>query len=430
MLMASEQRRYSTAAIVLHWAIAALLVFQVSLGWQLEELAKGAAQFEGYQLHKSVGITILALSVLRVLVRLVASRPAPSPATPAVALLVKVVHFGFYAVMLIGPLTGWILVSTAKIKLQTMLFGVVPLPALPLGQAWHEPAEAMHGALGWVTVALFVLHVGGALRHHMLCDDVLGRMIPARTRGGLLAGAVVALLATVALLAAAKFWPFGAHAAAVAPAASAAASEAVDADGDRDEQETAPAEAGASAAPAASAAAEASAGADAASAVPWRLERGGKLGFRVDYSGSPVVGRFDRWDAQIVFSPEDLAHSRVKVTVDLASVASGDGERDEMLRSDRFFGVAAHPSAVFSASRFTRQRPGRYAAAGTLSINGRAVPSTLRFDLAIDGDRASASGALTISRTAFAVGSGEWAATGDLADKVAVDFALTARRAG
>lgn len=416
-------RRYALSAIVLHWTIAALLLFQVSLGWRLEDLPKGTAQFAGYQFHKSVGFLILALSLARLGVRLFARRPAPAEGTPAVKLLVKVVHVLLYAIMIVGPLSGWIMVSTSKIRMQTMVFGTLPVPNLPVGQGWHEGAETIHGALGLVTITLFLLHVAGALRHHFMGDDLLARMIPAATRRGLTIGAVVALAGSVGAMALAKVWPFGASA--PAPAAPASAEPSDDPSADAVDLASAAPQEAASAAPAADASGAAAA---AQGAVAWQLAPGGRLGFHATYSGDAINGSFGRWDARIRFSPDDLAHSSLRATIDLASVASGDAQRDDMLKGDNFFGAAAHPQAIYTASRFRAQSPGHYVAEGTLSLGGKIRPVPLAFVLTIDGDRANARGTATLSRTAFGVGTGEWGSTDTLLDNVTVDFALKATR--
>src|SRR3546814_18586852 len=84
--------------------------------------------------------------------------------------------------MICAPLTGWALVSTAKVKVPTLIFGLIPLPHLPLPMHGHELAEGAHGLLAWIGVALFLLHVAGALRHHILLrDGLIWRMMPARS---------------------------------------------------------------------------------------------------------------------------------------------------------------------------------------------------------------------------------------------------------
>jgi len=312
---------------------------------------------------------------------------------------------------------------------QTLLFNRVPWPHLPLGQAWNRPAETAHMLIAWLFVGLVVLHVAGALRHHMLRDDVVGRMMPraVTSRRGLTIGAIVALLGGVGALAAAKLWPFPAPPPRVAPQAELTVAME---NGAEDALDNA-----AAALPApvnmANTAEDTPAKAEEAApaATPWRVQAGGKLGFRADYSGTPVEGSFKRWDADIVFDPEDLPGSSISVTIDLASVDSADSDRDNMLTSDSFFDVATHPRARFRSSRITHRDGNAYRAAGTLSFHGQSKPLTLDFTLDIKGDDAKAAGSAALSRTAFGVGSGQWASTDDIKDAVAVTFSFTAKRA-
>jgi cytochrome b561/polyisoprenoid-binding protein YceI len=402
--------RYSAAAIALHWALALLLAFQLGLGWRLEDLPKGVAQFTAFQLHKSVGILILLLSLARLLVRFAKPRPPLAEDKPLAMLLAKAVHALLYVAMIGGPLAGWVLVSTGKVRLQTMLFGTVPWPDLPLGAGWHEPAEVLHAALAWLLAGLIALHVAGALRHHWLRRDYLGRMLlgPGWSVGIALAGLVVAYGAST-------FWTF-AGLASVAPVAASA--------GPVPSPEPVASE---TPSPSPSPSESASPAPDQAS--KWVLQGGGRLTFQAVYSGTPVQGSFGKWDADIVFSPEDLANSRIKVTVDLASVNTADSERDEMLRSDSFFAAATHPRATFTATRITARSAGRYVANGTLSLHGQQRPLALNFDLKIDGDVANASGSARLNRLSYGVGSGEWATTDPIADAVSIAFRLKARRA-
>ena len=411
--------RYSALAIILHWAIALLLLFQIGLGWALEDLPKGAVQFAGYQFHKSVGITILLLSVARLAVRMFKARPAPVPDGKTQMLLASVVHVLLYAVMIVGPLTGWIIVSTAKVRLQTMLFGKVPWPDLPVGQGLHEPAEVLHGALGTVGIALIALHVAGALYHHFKREDVIGRMLPGvvRSRSAIGIAGLVAIALGAGALVCGLFLSFPASKTPAAAPSDPASAVATDLASEE------PAEAATS-----EPAVAESEVASIAKASAWKLEKGGRLGFSAEYSGETINGSFSRWDATIVFDPADLPGSSIGATIDLASVSSGDSQRDDMLRSDSFFGVASHPSAQFVSSSIREAGAGRYVANGMLSLHGQRKPLALRFALKIDGDRATASGAATLQRLAFGVGEAEWSATDQLKDSVTVDFNLKAVR--
>ncbi len=409
--------RYSLTAIILHWAIAALLLFQIGLGWGLEDLPKGVAQFAGFQFHKSVGIAILVLSLTRLGVRLFKPRPAPVQDSKPQMWLASAVHLLLYVVMIAGPLTGWIIISTSKIRLQTMLFGTIPLPDLPVGRVLHEPAESLHGAIGTVGFVLILLHVAGALYHHFKREDVIGRMLPSSIMSHKSIGiaAVVAIVLGALAVVAGRTMSFGAS-----PPPAVVTSEAALASEPAEEPSQVALEATPSAA--------ASEVATTAKAVPWKLEQGGRLGFTATYSGEAIKGSFSRWDAAITFDPEDLPGSSIKVTIDLASVESGDGQRDDMLKSDSFFGVATSPNARFTSTAIRETGAGRYVASGTLSLHGKTRPIAVRFNLKIDGDRATASGSSSLQRLAFGVGQGEWSSADQIADAVGIDFSLRAKK--
>ena len=425
--------RYSSAAIALHWILALLLLFQVALGWRLEDLA-GLPQYAAYQLHKTVGISILLLSLARLAIRLLVPRPRPVNSTLLLAALAGAVHALFYVIMIAGPITGWIIVSTASIKVPTLLFGVIPWPHLPLGEGWHDPAEAVHSLLGWLTVVLVFLHVAGALRHHLLRKDILGRMIPIAParRGTLTVTAVLAIAGLFGAFALAWVLPFGTGGAAQSgdPAETALAANAMNAADNamNAADDTPPAIALGNEATVAEQANAAEPEEAVEKAVPWTVQPGGRLTFRTAYSGSAIEGGFSRWTADILFGADDLAGSRISVSVDLASVDSADGQRDDMLRGDDFFGVAAYPTATFRSTRITHRGGNRYRAAGTLSLHGQRNPATLDFTLDIEGETARASGTTQLSRTAYGVGSGDWAATDMIPDGVSVSFNLTARK--
>jgi polyisoprenoid-binding protein YceI len=141
-----------------------------------------------------------------------------------------------------------------------------------------------------------------------------------------------------------------------------------------------------------------------------------------------LQGSFTRWTADILFSPEALDRSKLTVSIDMTSASTGDDQRDQSLPGDDFFAAATHPKAIFSATKFRKTGEGKFVADGTLDLRGVKKPLSLPFTLKIDGDTATARGVTTLDRTAFGVGQGEWAATDQIAAKVKVSFALTAKR--
>jgi cytochrome b561 len=142
--------------------------------------------FQLYQLHKSIGITILLLSVLRVLWRIFNPPPPLPDSMPgwerAGAMLT---HYAFYFLILAIPLVGWAMVSTEKYYIPTVLFSTIPWPHIALWDnlaskaEWNEFFDKSHMVLAWTVVPLLALHIGAALKHHFFeRDDVLSRMTP------------------------------------------------------------------------------------------------------------------------------------------------------------------------------------------------------------------------------------------------------------
>jgi polyisoprenoid-binding protein YceI len=171
----------------------------------------------------------------------------------------------------------------------------------------------------------------------------------------------------------------------------------------------------------------------AASAAPpptWNVDAANsKLGFKGAMNGDPFTGVFRRWSAQIAFDPKNLAASHVSVSVDVASAATGDADRDQAMPTADWFSAQTQPKATFTAASFKDLGGGRYQAAGDLTIRGVKRPIVLPFTLAISGDTARMNGAVDLNRTAFGIGQGQWK-TGDVvATTVSVNVALTAHRA-
>lgn len=181
----SSEMRYGIVAVMLHWLIAAAIIFMLGLGIYMTGLPTGSmAQFEYFQLHKSVGISILLLSLIRIGWRLI--NPIPPLAAglkPWERVAARVTHYGFYVLMIAMPLTGWIVVSVSPLAIPTMLFGAIPWPDMPFTATVENPKEAaesfsqVHEILAFAMIALLLLHIAAALKHHfILKDDVMRRM--------------------------------------------------------------------------------------------------------------------------------------------------------------------------------------------------------------------------------------------------------------
>lgn len=179
--------RYGLVAIIFHWTIAFAILGMLLLGAVMVRVTPGSSQqFELYQLHKSVGITVLVLSILRLLWRLTHAAPAlPTTLRPWEAGLARITHVGFYVLMLLLPFSGWMMVSASVWNFPTVIFGTFTLPHLPILSTLPDkkPVEdALKEVHEWLAIglfALFLLHLAGASRHHfVLKDETIGRMLP------------------------------------------------------------------------------------------------------------------------------------------------------------------------------------------------------------------------------------------------------------
>jgi len=178
--------RYGLVAVILHWLIALSVIGLYIVGSIMHDMKPSLQQFELYQLHKSFGILVLVLTVLRLAWRLANPQPALPPGMPRwQALAAKATHWGFYGLLLAAPLAGWAMVSASSLNIPTVLFGIIPLPhiefiaASPDKQALEGIFSEAHELMADGLLVLFLAHVGAALYHHIkLGDSVLLKMLP------------------------------------------------------------------------------------------------------------------------------------------------------------------------------------------------------------------------------------------------------------
>jgi cytochrome b561 len=179
-----QRTTYTKVAIALHWVIAIAIILQILGGWQMEDL-KGTEKFAAFQNHKSLGLTILMLSVARLLWRIANPPPAlPEGMKGWEVFAAKLTHIGFYVLMIGIPLGGWVIISTSPYNIATNWWGLfewplLPLHDLPFRKTLNEIAKTGHGAAAWGVIGLLILHVGAVLKHMFINDDdVASRMIP------------------------------------------------------------------------------------------------------------------------------------------------------------------------------------------------------------------------------------------------------------
>ena len=361
--------RYNAVAMIIHWLTAITVIGLLAVGNVMADLPNSdPVKLDLYNWHKSFGVAVLLLTLVRLAWRLTHRPPALPAGMPDWEKKgAHAAHWLLYLLLLATPLLGWAMVSAAPRNIPTILFGAVEWPHLPFladmasGQKkdMHETLENLHASAAYLMAALVLIHIGAALRHHFLMkDDVLRRMLPKT--------APVLLLA-FALPAAAADWSV-----------------------------------------------------DAARS---------SLGFTGTVSGRSFDGKFKTWRADIAFDPADPAAGHARVTIDMASAATGDRQRDAALPDTDWFDIRKSPQALFEATGFKALGGNRYEAAGTLTIRGIGKAVTLPFTLDIAGDEAHAKGKLDIVRTDYGVGQGEdWKDGSTVALAVSIAFDLTAKK--
>lgn len=406
MSLANTTNRYGSLSKTFHWLTALLILTLFPLGivannmaYELQTLSAPADDLVArtawlFSLHKTLGVIVFFVALLRILWAL--NQPKPGmlhPDRKLESLAAETVHWLLYGSLVVVPLSGWIHHAAAS--------GFAPiwwpfgqnLPLVPKSEAIAAATGGAHWVLTKVLGLALLLHIAGAIKHHVIDKDAtLRRMwfgrseVPDTASKHKHAAPITAALAlwAVALSGGAALGVYAPHGDATATV------ELQEVQSD------------------------------------WQVQDG-TLAITVTQLGSDVEGQFADWTAAISFDEtvENGTAGTVEVTVAIGSLTLGS-VTDQAMGPD-FFNATDFPTAMFQADLVTVVDG--YEARGTLTIKGQSVPVTLPFGLSIDGETASMAGGLALDRRSFGIGD-NMADESSLAFAVSVDVNLTARRAG
>ena len=178
-MLRNTQTAWGSVSRALHWTVAFAVIFSVGFGWWMTHLAERAGRLSLYQFHSSIGYSILLLLVLRLGWRWY----DPAPPLPADTLnwervAARAGHWLLYLDLIAVIVSGWLLTGTMRRPIEATLLGLVVVPEPKLGRTWHDAMEKTHEILSYLLLALIVVHVAGALRHHFIKkNDILRRML-------------------------------------------------------------------------------------------------------------------------------------------------------------------------------------------------------------------------------------------------------------
>ncbi|NUO76245.1 MAG: cytochrome b [Lysobacter sp.] len=199
MTIKNTDQRWGAVSQSLHWAIVLLIATIAIIGLTMTDMANGPSKIKIYALHKSLGLTLLTLVVLRLLWRFYAGAPKPVAGTPHwQERIASLTHWALYLLMFAMPITGWLFNSSSGYPLQ--YFGLFNLPKIAaVNPGLADLSESLHENGFWLLLLLVLAHAGAALYHHVFQnDDTLRRMLPMRLRQAPAAAAPVAVAPVVA----------------------------------------------------------------------------------------------------------------------------------------------------------------------------------------------------------------------------------------
>lgn len=355
----SIQQRYGDVAVIFHWLIALLIIGLLVIGKLLGSFDENdPVRYLLTQWHKSFGITVLLLSVLRLLWRFTHKPPAELESIPGWQKRVASVTHGLLYLLIIAiPMTGWIMVSASPLNLDTVLFNVIEWPHLaPFSTLENKEdiARAFHGyheLAANLLILLLLAHVGAALKHHFVDKDMtMLRMLPERGSSGF-RHKVLALLAIIAAGSAALYW-----------SASAGNQAALLAAGDSE------------------------------------------VSFIANVTGEETPGLFAESAVEALIDANNPSASSITATVQTASVSSANMQVAGSLPEPEWFDVSTYPEALFQSSRITDAGDGALQVTGTLTIKETTQEVSFPMTLSEDGDKRVARGEFTVDRRDFLIG--------------------------
>ena len=360
--------QYGAVTKSFHWLMAVMVLTMLAVGLYMTG-APLAQKFTLYNLHKSTGICVLALVLLRILWHIFTGRPklvkSLKPVEKAAA---HVAHVLLYYFMFAMPMSGWAMSSAYGRSVE--VFGLFTLPDFTAPDP--ETAKGLaqiHGTLAWCLIATIVLHVCGALKHHLIDKDTtLRRMLPV-------------LLLCLFL----------------------------------------PSAAGANDQP------------PPGCKHPWGVAKNeSEIMFSGRQMGADFSGRVTRYEISLCFDPKNPETGYATVLLDATSLTTGNADRDTAAATPEWFDVKAFPLLRYVADSFSRgEGENAYVAHGTLTIKDHAVPVDLPFTLTLTKtdsgkDKAKAEGKVTLNRSIFSLGTGDWADPSVIANEVGVHVKLVA----
>lgn len=357
--MNDSTQRYHGFSISLHWLIAILILSILVVGNYMVRLDEAdPVRFSLTQWHKSFGIVALVLIVFRLLWRFT-HRP---PQLPGHLKLWEIqaaglTHLLLYLLIVLIPVSGWIMVSASPLDLPTVLFNkihwphLVPFDTLPNKDDISILFAEVHAYAGWVLILFLVAHIGAALQHHfVLHDGVMDRMSPKMPEGKWISG--VAPLSGTILVIVVGLITYGYS---------------------------------------------------GSNSLPLAAGKS-QIQFTFTLQNKATQGLFPESTVELVLDADNPAVNSLNATINTATVTVGDSQIDSTLLGSDWFDAENHPQASFKSKELITVSENNLSVSGTLQIKGIARDLTFPVQLVFEENKRMAIGNFTINRLDFELG--------------------------
>lgn len=406
MILKNTENAFGAIAKNLHWIVAILICGLLVLGFYMTGLDYSPDKLNWYSLHKSLGVLVLWLAGLRLLWSLYTLPPLPLETHKLwERALSKLTHIALYSTMILMPLSGYIMSASGEYGVS--FFGYNLPNIVPQSALLSEVANETHQIIAYVLTSVIMLHVLGALKHHVIDKDkTLLRMLPSFFKSVWFTLLILCLIAFVATVL--KYGFVG------------KLEEEVDI-------------------------------VEMSREVPltketkvskhknqWDIVQDqSEIKFQTNVYGSDVTWVFSDFTGTIIFDVNEIAASSANIEIDLKNVSSGDVQRDSYLMNESWFNVVDYPRAYFTSLEFQHIEGENYLLVGQLGLAGKAMPVSFPFTLDIASNsieeehatqRAYVQGALSLNRLDFDLGVPKWEGADIVAHDVQVYIRLVAEK--
>ena len=356
----TAEQRYGDIAVIFHWLIAFFIIGLLVVGKFMTHYfdENDPIRFQLTQWHKSFGLTVLLLSVLRLIWRLM-HRPPPEVASIPLwqQRIAGLVHLLLYGLMLALPITGWIMSSASPLNIDTVLFNLITVPHIPpfpdlpnkadIAASFHE----YHELAGNLLILLLLAHIGAALKHHLIDKDaVLVRMLPnwaSESFKNAVGGLTLAIMGAVLGVFLYK----------------------------STEQEAALLAAGDS-----------------------------EVSFMADVTGDQTPGTFSDTTVTASIDTQSPANSTIIAVVNTASLSSNNSQVEGSLPDAEWFDVQGHPQARFESTDISENTDGSLQVSGNLTIKTTTASVSFPMNLTDEEGIQVARGEFSIDRRQYDIG--------------------------